>query len=586
MKYLSGNSNYDKFPHVEITGFGNQAWQDWSTIVTEVEERVSNNQKHVLVIDTYHGVDHNELLEQLITPLNPSHVVFTDEAKYSEEHIFEMLERNITDDRVFGVIAPHKLNEFFDAEKLSEIKHQIESATDGLIVVYGHGAKLFAEGDTFIYADLARWEIQQRFRRGELGNWGVENTDEDVLRRYKRAFFIEWRVFDRYKTKLLPQADFLLDTNVALTPKMVTGKAFMAGLEQTVQQPFRLVPFFDPGVWGGQWMKEVCDLDETKPNYAWCFDCVPEENSLLLKYDDVIVEVPSQDLVLLEPKRLLGEEVHARFGAEFPIRFDFLDTMEGQHLSLQVHPLTEYIQQEFGMHYTQDESYYMLDVGDDASVYLGTKTGTNPDEMMADLEAAQRGEKTFDDERFINQFPAKKHDHFLIPAGTVHCSGSNSMVLEISATPYIFTFKLWDWDRLGLDGQPRPVHLDHGKEVIQWNCNTEWCEEHLVNAITPIAEGKGWREEKTGLHEREFIETRRHWFSQPVSHNTEGNVNVLNLVEGKEALVLSPDNLFVPFVVHYAETFVIPAQVGEYIIQPHGASEGAEIATIKAYVRG
>ncbi len=229
----------------------------------------------------------------------------------------------------------------------------------------------------------------------------------------------------------------------------------------------------------------------------------------------------------------------------------------------------------------------MLDVGDDASVYLGTKTGTKPDEMMADLEAAQRGEKPFDDERFINQFPAKKHDHFLIPAGTVHCSGSNSMVLEISATPYIFTFKLWDWERLGLDGQPRPVHLDHGKEVIDWDRNTEWCAEHLVNAITPIAEGEGWREEKTGLHEREFIETRRHWFSQPVRHNTEGNVNVLNLVEGKEALVLSPGNLFAPFVVHYAETFVIPAQVGEYIIQPYGASEGGtEIATIKAYVRG
>jgi hypothetical protein len=62
---------------------------------------------------------------------------------------------------------------------------------------------------------------------------------------------------------------------------------------------------------------------------------------------------------------------------------------------------------------------------------------------------AGRGEKTFDDARFVNQIPARKHDHFLIPAGTVHCSGSGTMVLEISATPYIFTFKLWDWGRLG-----------------------------------------------------------------------------------------------------------------------------------------
>ncbi|MCG9789234.1 mannose-6-phosphate isomerase [Vibrio mediterranei] len=586
MKYLSGQSNYDKFPNVEVKGFDHAAVRGWDSIVDTIEQRIQGQDKHILVIDTYHGVNHNELLDQLVAPLSPALVVSMDDAKYSEEHIFAMLERNITDDRVFGVIAPHKLDEFFDSEKLQGLKQTVSNADSGLIVVIGHGARLVADGDTFVYADLARWEIQQRFRRGELGNWGAENYNEDVLRKYKRSFFIEWRVFDRYKTKLLSDVDFLLDTNTAFDPKMVSGTAFNAGLQQATTQPFRLVPFFDPGVWGGQWMKEVCDLDQDKPNYAWCFDCVPEENSLLLKYGDVVVEIPSQDLVLTQPRALLGDSVHARFGAEFPIRFDFLDTMQGQHLSLQVHPLTEYIQNEFGMHYTQDESYYMLDAGEKASVYLGTKSGINPDEMMDDLYAAQRGEKSFDDERFINQFPAKKHDHFLIPAGTIHCSGSDSMVLEISATPYIFTFKLWDWDRLGLDGLPRPVHLDHGKEVIQWERNTEWCQEHLVNAITPITEGEGWREEKTGLHEREFIETRRHWFSKPVLHKTEGTVNVLNLVEGKEAIILSPDNKFEPFVVHYAETFVIPAHIDAYVIQPYGESEGKEIATIKAFVRG
>ncbi|SON52677.1 class I mannose-6-phosphate isomerase [Vibrio tapetis] len=586
MTYLSESPNYDKFPHVTVTGFDHHAWQNWPEITREIQKRIEPGSKHVLVIDTYHGVNHDDLLTHLITPLGGKHLFFTDQAKYSEERIFDMLERHITDDRVFGVIAPHKLDEFFDRDKLCDLQQQIERIESGLVVVYGHGASLFANADTLIYADLARWEIQQRFRRGELGNWGVNNFDEDLLRRYKRSFFIEWRVFDRYKSKLLPQADFLLDTNNINTPKLLTGQALISGLKQTTEQPFRLVPFFDPGVWGGQWMKEVCDLDPSKQNYAWCFDCVPEENSLLLKYNDIIIEIPSQNLVMLEPKALLGEEVHARFGAEFPIRFDFLDTMQGQHLSLQVHPLTEYIQQEFGMHYTQDESYYMLDVGDDASVYLGTKTGIDPDDMMADLHAAQRGEKSFDDERFINQFPAKKHDHFLIPAGTIHCSGANSMVLEISATPYIFTFKLWDWDRIGLDGQPRPVHLDHGKEVIQWDRDTQWVTDNLVNAVTPLSEGDGWKEERTGLHEREFIETRRHWFSKPVLHRTGGKVNVLNLVEGREAIVSSPTHQFAPFVVHYAETFIIPANVDEYQIQPCEQSDQKTLATIKAYVRG
>src|SRR5690606_34658081 len=180
-----------------------------------------------------------------------------------------------------------------------------------------------------------------------------------------------------------------------------SGKALRAGLQQTTQQPFRVVPFFDPGVWGGQWMKQRFDLDPAKPNYAWCFDCVPEENSLLMRFGDVRIEIPSQDLVLLQPRALLGDKVHARFGAEFPIRFDFLDTVGGQNLSFQVHPLTEYIQQQFGMHYTQDESYYILDAEPGAVVYLGTKTGTEPEAMLNDLRQAACGEKPFDDARFV-----------------------------------------------------------------------------------------------------------------------------------------------------------------------------------------
>ena len=393
-------------------------------------------------------------------------------------------------------------------------------------------------------------------------------------------------MFDRHKLTQLPTIDFLLDTNTRGKPTLVTGQALLAGLHQAARQPFRVVPFFDPGVWGGQWMKQVCDLDPAQSNYAWCFDCVPEENSLYLRIGEVRVEIPSQNLVLCQPSALLGERVHARFGAEFPIRFDFLDTVGGQPLSLQVHPLTEYIQQEFGMHYTQDESYYLLDAKPGSCVYLGTRTGIDPQAMLADLAAAQRGEKPFNDERFINRFPARKHDHFLIPAGTVHCSGEGAMVLEISATPYIFTFKLWDWGRVGLDGIPRPIHLVHGSKVIQWERDTGWTREHLVNRIELIAEGPGWREERTGLHEREFIETRRHWFSVPVEHDTGGTVQVLNLIEGREATVESPDHAFAPFVVHYAETFIVPASVGRYRIRPSGESEGTTIATIKAYVRG
>jgi hypothetical protein len=121
--------------------------------------------------------------------------------------------------------------------------------------------------------------------------------------------------------------------------------------------------------------------------------------------------------------------------------------------------------------------------------------------------------------------------------------------------------------------------------VIQWDRTTDWTREQLVNRIEKVAEGDGWKEEKTGLHEREFIETRRHWFTRKVSHTTNGGVNVLCLVEGREVIVESPDDSFDPFVVHYAETFVVPAAVGEYTIRPYGKAEGRECATVKAYIR-
>src|SRR5579862_9025427 len=106
-----------------------------------------------------------------------------------------------------------------------------------------------------------------------------------------------------------------------------------------------------------------------------------------------------------------------------------------------------------------------------------------------------------------------------------------------------------------------------------------------IKRFEPLGGGDGWREERSGLRERTFIETRRHWFSKTVAHDMHGSVNVLNLVEGDEAVVESPDGKFEPFVVRQAETFIVPASVGCYNIRPHGPSAGKEIATVKAFIR-
>ncbi|EOA50095.1 class I mannose-6-phosphate isomerase [Bacteroides salyersiae] len=572
-------ANYDRFPSTKISG---TVIQGWENICSLLEEHLKAYP--ALAVDFYTGVYEEEVINELHR-LSPALFIDTRDLMKPESEIKAMTARFMTDDVLFGYVTNITLNDYFDQDKLKKAREEV-IATKGKVVVVGSGAAMVVPAEAvLIYADMARWEIQQRFRRHEVKALGIDNRKDAVSLQYKRGYFNDWRVCDKYKESLFDKVDFWLDTHIATEPKMIDQTTFFKGIEETVHSPFRVVPFFDPAPWGGQWMKEVCDLDPEKENYGWCFDCVPEENSLYFEVNGVRFELPSVDLVLLKTRELLGEPVEARFGKDFPIRFDFLDTVGGGNLSVQVHPTTQFIRENFGMYYTQDESYYLLDAKEGATVYLGLKTGIDKNEMIEDLRKAQKGEIVFNTEKYVNKLPAKKHDHYLIPGGTVHCSGSEALVLEISSTPNLFTFKLWDWQRLGLDGKPRPINVERGKEVIDWKRDTEYVKQHLANHLTKISKGDGWREERTGLHPNEFIETRRHWFTKPVTHHTNNSVNVLNLIEGEEAIIESPNGAFKPFVVHYAETFIIPANVNEYIISPYGKSAGKECATIKAYVR-
>jgi mannose-6-phosphate isomerase class I len=581
---LNHRPNYDRFPVIQVPG-DHQLWRGWESVGRALAARAGSG---VTVIDCYPGVDGEELLAALRVALQPPRIIATADLLRSPEELDRLLAPWLGgDDPVFGALCHLELEALFDPARLAAARAQ--AAAGGPLLVWGVGAALVHRGDTLVLADLARWEIQQRQRRGSCPNLGAANAGDRPALLYKRAFFIDWRLADRHKLPLLERCDLLLDSNLADDPRMVTGEALRAGLAQAASRPFRVVPFFDPAPWGGQWMRRVLDVPTTAANLGWCFDGVPEENSLLLGFAGGRIEIPSLDLVLRHPRALLGDAVHGRFGSEFPIRFDFLDTVGGGNLSLQVHPLTEYIQRHFAMHYTQDESYYMLDTEPGAQVFLGLREGVDAAEFAVRLREAKAGGRPFPAEQFVQAWPARTHDHFLIPAGTVHCSGAGAMVLEISATPYIFTFKLWDWGRLGLDGRPRPVHLDHGLANVQFDRTTAWTGAELVNRVEPAGAGAGWRAERTGLHQREFIDTVRHWFTATVPLDTggiaQGGVRVCNLIAGPEAVLESPTGAFAPFVVHYAETVIIPASCGSYTIRPHGCGVGSELGLITASIR-
>ncbi|MDD4015829.1 MAG: class I mannose-6-phosphate isomerase [Petrimonas sp.] len=573
-------SNYDKRPAVTIgKGFILEGWKSISSFVSGKVEHAK-----LLTVDCYTGV-YYDLLKSKLQEINNARLIDTLEIFKSENEINALTEQFLTEDILFGFYSNLSISDYFDEEKLRFARESIEQAS-GTVIVFGYGAQYVTTGDINIYADMPRWEIQQRMRRKEVNGLGVNNKEETFSLQYKRGLFNDWKVLDKHKKTIYDTVDFWLDTVKVDLPKLIDKETFFKGMDKAASSPFRLVPFFDPAPWGGQWMKEVCDLDRSVSNFGWCFDCVPEENSLLLKINDIEFEMPSVNLVYTRSRELLGDPVEARFGKEFPIRFDLLDTIGGGNLSLQVHPTAEYARENFGLAYTQDESYYIMDTKEDTYVYLGLRNDINPDEMVADLNKAQKDPFfVFDVDKYVNKVPVKKHDHFLIPGGTVHCSGKDTLVLEISSTPNLFTFKLWDWQRLGLDGKPRPINVDRGKKVIVWGRDTGFTYRELVNKVKILNDTGTVREEKTGLHKNEFIETRRHIFTEKATHYTNDSVNVLNLVEGDSVIVESLNGDFEPFVVHYAETFVVPARIKTYTVRPYGNSKGNECITIKASVR-
>ena len=245
--------NYDKYPEIKIDGFDGAVFKDKEAVVRQLS-RYRDRRDFCLAVDCYPGVD-DEVLAMVREAYHPELVIRSEDIFYSGQQLTEMMKPNLTDDRVRGVMYYGCMEDFVDERQLEEKRRLL--CGKKRILVYGVGAGLVTRGDVYIYCDLARWEIQLRYRKG-MPNFKQDNVNEDTLKKIKRGFFVEWRIADKHKRNMFEEIDYLIDSNVAGAPKMITGEAFRQGLRQTVKRPFRLVPYFDPGVWGGQWMKKVC----------------------------------------------------------------------------------------------------------------------------------------------------------------------------------------------------------------------------------------------------------------------------------------------------------------------------------------
>ncbi|MFJ6707811.1 MULTISPECIES: class I mannose-6-phosphate isomerase [unclassified Streptomyces] len=450
---------------------------------------------------------------------------------------------------------------------------------DGVVVVFGPGAGL-CEPDVLWYADLPKRFAEAAVAHGRLPvgvNLGRPGRSGELV----RLFYTDWPVLDRHRDALAARVDRWIDTQDPSAPASLDGPALRSTVEHLVRGPVRTRPYFNSTPWGGQWAASEIGFTPQAGNTALGYELIaPEAGVLVGDKDGPQVEIPFQLLCVLHPKAMLGEEVHRAFGTSFPIRFDYLDTVGGGNLSLHCHPQEQYMRDVFGWPYTQHETYYVTACEPGAQILLGLTEHADPDVMRRQVQDAIAHGTPVPVEDHVQIHPATVGQLFMIPAGTPHASGAGNLVLEVSATPYLYSLRFYDWLRKDAAGASRPLPYAHGFANLDTTRRGEDVTKDLIQQPRTLRAGEGWREEVIGALPEMFYAVHRLVVAPEaaVADDTAGRFHILNVAAGQGAVIeTAAGSHFLAF----AETITVPAAAGPYRISAVG---GDEVHVVKALV--
>ncbi|MDY6853604.1 MAG: hypothetical protein SWO11_02690 [Thermodesulfobacteriota bacterium] len=554
----------------------------------------------IIAIDGYTGILWQKSVSQIEQRLEREGLssIQIDFSSYyrSEREIEEIIQPFMGEGRTFGRIFGGRLEDLLDEERIFALKEDFENQknkkhkSSDVILCFGPGSAcgaLRGQYDIIIYKDITREEITKRYQKGMVVPLGARKKaasgkGQPAYLAGKRLHYIDFPLLDKHKRSIQKRIHFYIDDNLPGQPKLINRKILDEMISWLASSPFQLKAFHDEGVWGGQWLKKIRNLPKEMVNCAWAYELMAYHMSVKIPVGNTFIEVPFANILDKEPKRIMGEKVNKRFKGIWPIRVNYDDCWEGGDMAIQIHPDSFYIKKNFKESLHQDESYYIMAATPDAYVHLGLKDEIDISEFYEAVQKAETQGIPFDHRKYVNVFPAKEGDLFLIPAGTVHASGKGCVVLELSATTDRYTFHFYDYLRPDLNGKLRDIHSGHAFNMVHRYPHriTSWVKKHLIQEPRLLRKGGDWAEFLLGRLDELVFEVRRFEFLTTLEDDTKGSPHVLSMAKGEGIIIQSQVFKERQFKLKFSETVIVPACFGKYVIINQGDSPCKVLKTL------